>query len=86
MTYWKVRAKVSEWLLAASLPLLGLFAFAVIVNIVYIPLTEEPGLAKRFGDDKAARLPLPSYASVGRGRSALDAFVELRADDAGRRS
>jgi protein-S-isoprenylcysteine O-methyltransferase Ste14 len=36
---------------AASLPLLGLFALAVIVNAVYIPLSEEPGLAKRFGDD-----------------------------------
>ncbi len=42
---------LGEAVLAASLPLLGLFALAVIVNVVYIPLSEEPGLAKRFGDD-----------------------------------
>ena len=42
---------LGEAVLAASLPLLGLFALAVIVNAVYIPLSEEPGLAKRFGDD-----------------------------------
>ncbi len=42
---------LGEALLAASLPLLGLFALALIVNVVYIPLSEEPGLAKRFGDD-----------------------------------
>jgi protein-S-isoprenylcysteine O-methyltransferase Ste14 len=38
-------------LLAASLPLLGLFAFGVTINVIYIPLSEEPGLARRFGDD-----------------------------------
>ena len=37
--------------MAASLPLLGLFAFGVIINVIYIPLSEEPGLARRFGDD-----------------------------------
>ena len=42
---------LGEAVLAASLPLLGLFALALIVNVVYIPLSEEPGLAKRFGDD-----------------------------------
>jgi protein-S-isoprenylcysteine O-methyltransferase Ste14 len=42
---------LGEAIVAASLPLLGLFALAVIVNAVYIPLSEEPGLAKRFGDD-----------------------------------
>lgn len=42
---------LGEAILAASLPLLGWFALAVIVNVVYIPLSEEPGLAKRFGDD-----------------------------------
>ena len=36
---------LGETLLAASLPLLGWFAFGVIVNIIYIPLSEEPGLA-----------------------------------------
>ena len=42
---------LGEALLAASLPLLGLFAFDVIINVIYIPLSEEPGLARRFGDD-----------------------------------
>ena len=45
---------LGEAVLAASLPLLGMFALAVIVNAVYIPLSEEPGLAKRFGDDYLA--------------------------------
>ena len=34
-----------------SLPLLGWFGFVVAVNMIYIPLVEEPGLARRFGDD-----------------------------------
>ena len=42
---------LGEAFLAASLPLLGLFAFGVIINVIYIPLSEEPGLARRFGDD-----------------------------------
>jgi protein-S-isoprenylcysteine O-methyltransferase Ste14 len=42
---------LGEAFLAASLPLLGLFALAVIVNAVYIPLSEEPGLVKRFGEE-----------------------------------
>jgi protein-S-isoprenylcysteine O-methyltransferase Ste14 len=42
---------LGEAVVAASLPLLGLFALAVVVNAVYIPLSEEPGLAKRFGDE-----------------------------------
>jgi protein-S-isoprenylcysteine O-methyltransferase Ste14 len=45
---------LGEAVLAASLPLLGLFTLAVIVNAVYIPLSEEPGLVKRFGDDYLA--------------------------------
>lgn len=45
---------LGEALVAASLPLLGLFALALIVNVVYIPLSEEPGLVKRFGDDYLA--------------------------------
>jgi len=40
-----------EAVLAASLPLLIWFAGFVLVNAVYIPLMEEPGLMKRFGDD-----------------------------------
>ncbi len=42
---------LGEALLTASLPLLGLFAFGVIINVIYIPLSEEPGLVRRFGDD-----------------------------------
>ena len=42
---------LGEAVLAASLPLLGWFAAFVTVNAVYIPLAEEPGLAKRFGGD-----------------------------------
>jgi len=42
---------LGEAVMAASLPLLGVFALALIVNVVYIPLSEEPGLAKRFGEE-----------------------------------
>lgn len=42
---------MGEALLAASVPLLIWFAGFVIVNVVYIPLFEEPGLVKRFGAD-----------------------------------
>jgi protein-S-isoprenylcysteine O-methyltransferase Ste14 len=45
---------LGEAVLAASLPLLDWFAAFVIVNAFYIPLAEEPGLAKRFGDDYLA--------------------------------
>jgi protein-S-isoprenylcysteine O-methyltransferase Ste14 len=45
---------LGEALLAASLPLLGLFVLGVIINVIYIPLSEEPGLARRFGDDYLA--------------------------------
>jgi protein-S-isoprenylcysteine O-methyltransferase Ste14 len=41
---------LGEALLAASLPLFFWFVFAVALNAVYIPLSEEPGLAKRFGE------------------------------------
>jgi protein-S-isoprenylcysteine O-methyltransferase Ste14 len=40
-----------EALLAASLPILVLFGVFLVVNAVYIPLVEEAGLVKRFGDD-----------------------------------
>jgi protein-S-isoprenylcysteine O-methyltransferase Ste14 len=42
---------LGEALLAASLPLFRWFAFCVALNMVYIPLAEEPGLVKRFGVD-----------------------------------
>jgi protein-S-isoprenylcysteine O-methyltransferase Ste14 len=43
-----------EAVLAESLPLLGWFVLLVIVNAVYIPMAEEPGLVQRFGDDYLA--------------------------------
>jgi len=42
---------LGEAILAASLPLLGLVIVGAIINIIYIPLSEEPGLVKRFGND-----------------------------------
>jgi protein-S-isoprenylcysteine O-methyltransferase Ste14 len=42
---------LGEALLFGSLPLLYWFAGFVIVNLVYIPLLEEPSLARRFGED-----------------------------------
>jgi protein-S-isoprenylcysteine O-methyltransferase Ste14 len=34
-----------------SMWLLGWCAIFFLINMIYIPLFEEPGLAKRFGDD-----------------------------------
>lgn len=34
----------------ASLPLLAWFGFAALLNMIYIPLSEEPGLERRFGE------------------------------------
>jgi len=42
---------LGEVLLSASLPLFIWFAIFVAVNVVYIPLAEEPGLVNRFGED-----------------------------------
>jgi protein-S-isoprenylcysteine O-methyltransferase Ste14 len=42
---------LGEAVAAASLPLLCWFLVFVVVNAVYIPLVEEPGLVKRFGED-----------------------------------
>jgi protein-S-isoprenylcysteine O-methyltransferase Ste14 len=42
---------LGEAVLAASLALLVWFAVFVGVNAVYIPLVEEPGLVKRFGEE-----------------------------------
>lgn len=42
-----------EALLAGSTPLLGWFALFAAINMVYIPLIEEPQLANRFGADYA---------------------------------
>lgn len=42
---------LGEVVFFGSLPLLGWFGFVVAVNSIYIPFMEEPGLAKRFGDN-----------------------------------
>jgi protein-S-isoprenylcysteine O-methyltransferase Ste14 len=42
---------LGESLLTASLPLFYMFLVAVIINAIYIPLSEEPGLVERFGDE-----------------------------------
>jgi protein-S-isoprenylcysteine O-methyltransferase Ste14 len=41
---------LGESLLMASLPLFCWFLIFLVINAVYIPLSEEPGLVKRFGD------------------------------------
>jgi len=40
---------LGEAVLFGSLPLFLFFLFAVILNCIYIPLSEEPGLERRFG-------------------------------------
>jgi protein-S-isoprenylcysteine O-methyltransferase Ste14 len=42
---------LGESVLTASLPLCGWFLVFLAVNSVYIPLSEEPGLVKRFGEE-----------------------------------
>jgi protein-S-isoprenylcysteine O-methyltransferase Ste14 len=42
---------LGEAVLAASLPLFYWLVVFIIGNAVYIPLAEEPGLVKRFGDE-----------------------------------
>lgn len=42
---------LGESLVLGSVPLLLWFAFAVVVNAIYIPFVEEPGLEDRFGDE-----------------------------------
>lgn len=42
---------LGEALGTASLPVLCWCAFFFLVNAIYIPLSEEPGLVKRFGED-----------------------------------
>ena len=41
---------LGEALLTASLPLLDWFLIFALINAIYIPLWEEPGLVHRFGD------------------------------------
>src|SRR5271157_3755088 len=42
---------LGESVLTASLPLFCWFLVAALVNAAYIPLSEEPGLVKRFGEE-----------------------------------
>jgi protein-S-isoprenylcysteine O-methyltransferase Ste14 len=42
---------LGEAILFGSLFILAWFAVFVLINLVYIPLLEEPGLARRFGHD-----------------------------------
>jgi len=42
---------LGEATLLGFVPLLGWFLFAVLLNMVYIPLSEEPGLLMRFGKE-----------------------------------
>ena len=42
---------LGESVLTASLPLFCWFLVVVVVNAIYIPLSEEPGLVKRFGEE-----------------------------------
>jgi protein-S-isoprenylcysteine O-methyltransferase Ste14 len=42
---------LAEAVFFGSLPVLAWFAFGFALNAVYIPLIEEPGLEKRFGEE-----------------------------------
>jgi protein-S-isoprenylcysteine O-methyltransferase Ste14 len=42
---------LGEALLTASQPLFGWFLIFALINAIYIPLLEEPGLVHRFGDE-----------------------------------
>jgi protein-S-isoprenylcysteine O-methyltransferase Ste14 len=42
---------VGEAIMSASLPLVCWFLVFVVANAIYIPVAEEPGLVKRFGQD-----------------------------------
>ena len=42
---------LGESVLTASLPLFGWFLIFAVINAIYIPLLEEPGLVHRFGED-----------------------------------
>ena len=44
---------LGEAALLGSAPLLAWFLIALLLNLTYIPLLEEPGLARRFGEDYA---------------------------------
>ena len=53
---------LGEAICAATLPLASWFLLFVIVNAIYIPLAEEPGLVKRFGEEyEAYRRNVPRW-------------------------
>lgn len=59
---------LGEVIVLSSLPLLGWAIFFIVVNIIYIPLVEEPGLAKRFGADyEEYRRNVPRWVPRARG-------------------
>ena len=45
---------LGESVLTASMPLFRWFLIFVVINAIYIPLLEEPGLVRRFGEDYLA--------------------------------
>jgi protein-S-isoprenylcysteine O-methyltransferase Ste14 len=53
---------LGESLLAASLPFFGWFLIFGIISAIAIPLLEEPGLVKRFGDEyRTYKRPVPRW-------------------------
>ena len=53
---------LGEAVLAASFPLACWFSVFVVVNAIYLPLSEEPGLVMRFGNDyEAYRRSVPRW-------------------------
>ena len=64
---------LAESLMLRSWPLLGWFVLFVVGNAVYMPLVEEPGLVKRFGDPyvtykRHVRRWIPRLSPWGRGQ------------------
>ena len=60
-----------EAALLGSIPLLLWFASVVAVNAVYLPLVEEPGLRRRFGEDYDVYVPTFRAGCLARGHGAL---------------
>ena len=64
---------LAESLMLQSWPLLGWFVLFVVGNTVYMPLVEEPGLVKRFGEPyvtykRHVRRWIPRLSPWGRGQ------------------
>ena len=57
---------LGEAIFFGSWPLLCWFGFGLILNLIYIPLSEERGLVRRFGDDyRVVEMPFASTAAYG---------------------